>query len=274
MPTPLNLENRTALVTGAANGIGRAIALSLAQRHCHLALVDINETALQQTIEMLRSTGVRASCYRADLSDPEAIAALPRAVLADHPGVDVLVNNAGVAVAGQFEQVSDEDFEWLFGVNFRGMVRMTRAFLPLLKASDAAQIAYLSSIFGIIAPPSQTAYVASKFAIRGFAESLRHELAQTCVGVTVVHPGGVATQIANNARLPAGVTEEEAAPGRVAMNKLLRLPPATAGEIIVKGIEKRKARVLVGRDAMFGALLERLAPTGYWSLLSRMARND
>jgi short-subunit dehydrogenase len=146
---------------------------------------------------------------------------------------------------------------------------MTRAFLPLLHASDDARIVNVSSIYGIIAPPGQAAYAASKFAVRGFSNVLRHELEGSTVGVSVVHPGGVATKIAQNARAPAGATAEQIEQRRRTMQKMLRMPPAQAGEIIVRGIERRAPRILVGGDAKAAALLERLAPTGYWNLLKK-----
>jgi len=271
MSKTMQLEGRTAVVTGAASGIGRGIALALARRHCHLALADINETGLAETAELIATTDLRVSCHRLDVADAGAVARFPDVVRASHPGVDLLFNNAGVALGGTFEQVSAEDFEWLFSINFWGIVRMTRAFLPLLQASDDARLVNLSSVYGLMGPPGQTAYAASKFAVRGFSEALRHELAGTSVGVTVVHPGGVATAIANNARLPAGTSAEEAAQGRAAANKLLKLSPEIAGETIVQGVERRQPRVLVGSDAKLIAMIVRLAPVSYWRLLARLA---
>jgi len=270
MSARMNLENRTAVVTGAASGIGRGLAEVLARRRCHLALADIDDAGLQRTAERVTLPGLRVSCHRLDVADAEAVARFPPIVQASHPGVDLLFNNAGVALGGTFEQVSEADFEWLFGINFRGVVRMTRAFLPLLKASDDARLVNLSSVFGLMGVPGQTAYAASKFAVRGFSESLRHELAGSHVGVTVVHPGGVATSIADNARIPAGASAEEVARGRDAMRKLLKLPSEVAAETIVQGVERRKARVLVGRDAHVIALLVRLAPVSYWRLITRL----
>jgi NAD(P)-dependent dehydrogenase (short-subunit alcohol dehydrogenase family) len=264
----MRLANRTAVVTGAAGGIGRAIAVSLARRSCNLALADIDEAGLARTAALVKPYRVRVTCHRLDVAEADAVADFPAVVQAAHPGVDLLVNNAGVALGGTFEQVSDADFEWLFGINFRGMVRMTRSFLPLLRASDDARIVNLSSVFGLIAPPGQTAYVASKFAVRGFSESLRHELAGTQVGVTVVHPGGIATAIAANARMPASIPADDAARQRTEFGKILRLPPAVAGETIVQGIERRKARILVGGDAYLIAALERLAPVSNWRVLA------
>jgi NAD(P)-dependent dehydrogenase (short-subunit alcohol dehydrogenase family) len=266
----MKLENRTAVVTGAASGIGRALAGALARRRCHLALVDIDDAGLQRTAELVAAPGLRVSCHRLDVADAEAVAGFPQVVRASHSGVDLLFNNAGVALGGTFEQISDADFEWLFGINFRGVVRMTRAFLPLLKASDDARIVNLSSVFGLIGVPGQTAYAASKFAVRGFSEALRHELEGSRVGVTVVHPGGIATSIADSARVPAGASAEEVAHARAAMRKLLKLPPEVAGETIVQGVERRKARVLVGRDAEVIALLVRVAPVSYWQLITRL----
>lgn len=263
----LKLQGRTAVVTGAAAGIGQGIAMSLAQRGCHLALADIDDTALARAAAAIAAPGLRISRHHLDVSDAQAIAAFPQLVTAEHAGVDVLVNNAGVALHGSFEEAAEADFEWLFGINFWGVVRMTRAFLPLLRLRDEARIVNMSSLFGLIAPPGQTAYAASKFAVRGFSESLRHELAGTHVGVTVVHPGGVATSIAENARMPQSIAAEDAAERRKLFQSYLTLSPATAGEIIVRGIEHRKPRVLVGSDAKRIALIERLIPVSYWSLL-------
>lgn len=270
MASVMQLAHRTAVVTGAASGIGRATAVALAQRKCHLALADLDEAGLAKTAELIAPQGVRVSCHTLDVSDAEAVAAFPDVVRAEHPGVDVLINNAGVAIGGTFEQVSATDFEWLFGINFWGVVRMTRAFLPLLKASPDARLVNLSSVFGLMAPPGQTAYAASKFAVRGFSEALRHELQGSRVGVTVVHPGGVATAIAERARLPAGVAAAEVAQQREAFRKALRLPPEVAGETIVQGIELRKDRVLVGSDAKLIAAIVRLAPVSYWKIIARL----
>jgi NAD(P)-dependent dehydrogenase (short-subunit alcohol dehydrogenase family) len=278
----MNFENRTAVITGAASGIGRAIAISLAGRGCNLALADLNDAGLSETARMAHlartdptkqtapRTALRISQHHLDVADRRAVAALPQVVIAAHLGVDILVNNAGVAVGGMFEAVSEEDFEWLFEINFWGVVRMTRAFMPLLRKSDDARVVNLSSIYGLISPPGETSYSASKFAVRGFSNSLRHELAGSKVGVTVVHPGGVATSIADSARVPKDMPPQEIARRRALAKKALTMPPAAAGEIIVKGIERRSERVLVGNDAKFLALLERLAPVSYWKMFMRL----
>jgi NAD(P)-dependent dehydrogenase (short-subunit alcohol dehydrogenase family) len=272
----MKLKNRTAVITGTASGIGRGIAISLAHRGCNLALADVNDAGNSETARMAQSqqtqppNQVRITQHHLDVADRRAIAAFPAEVMAAHPGVDILVNNAGVALGGTFEAASEEDFEWLFEINFWGVVRMTRAFLPLLQKSDDARLVNLSSVYGLIAPPGQTAYSASKFAVRGFSNSLRHELADSKVGVTVVHPGGVATSIADSARVPKDMPAEEVARRRAIAKKALRMPPQTAGEIIVQAIERRSQRVLVGNDAKLLALVERLAPISYWKFLNRM----
>jgi NADP-dependent 3-hydroxy acid dehydrogenase YdfG len=265
----VNLSNRVAVITGAGSGIGRATALAMARRGCHLALADINEDAVQDSARAAQALGVRATAHRLDVADRAAVAALPASVQQAHTRVDLVMNNAGVALGGTFEQVSEADFDWLLEINFHGVVRMTRAFLPLLHQSDDARIVNVSSIYGIITPPGQAAYSASKFAVRGFSNVLRHELEGSTVGVSVVHPGGVATSIAKSARIPAGAPLDEVERGRKTMEKLLRMAPEQAGEIIVRGIEKRQARILVGSDAKAAALLERLAPVGYWNLLKK-----
>jgi NAD(P)-dependent dehydrogenase (short-subunit alcohol dehydrogenase family) len=270
----MTLHDRTAVITGAGSGIGRGIAQSLARRGCHLALADNSEVGLAETAEVVGGPGIRVSCHQLDVADRSAAAALPQAVMAQHGRVDVLFNNAGVALAGTFEQISETDFDWLFEINFAAMVRLTRAFLPHLKSSDDARIVNISSVFGLISPPGQTAYSASKFAVRGFSNALRFELAESSVGVTVVHPGGVATKIAENARRPAGTSNVEAAEQLEKARRLLTMPPAEAGEIIVRAVERRAARVVVGRDARMMALIERLAPVSYWTILRPLVRRS
>jgi NAD(P)-dependent dehydrogenase (short-subunit alcohol dehydrogenase family) len=268
----MNLAERVAVVTGAGGGLGRGIALALSRHGCHLALADINAAGVAETAGMIR--GVDVSTTTLDVTDREACLTLPQSVLARHRRVDLLVNNAGVAIGGTFEQVDEADFDWLMQVNFHAVVRLTRAFLPHLKTSDAARIVNVSSLFGLIAPPGQTAYCAAKFAVRGFSESLRRELEQACsnVGVTVVHPGGIATNIARNARPPRHITSAEAlamTSERERFQKFLRMSPVKAGEVVVEGIVKDRARVLVGTDAKIGSFLERVVPVGYWNILKR-----
>jgi short-subunit dehydrogenase len=268
---PLALRGGVAVITGAASGIGAALAVDLARRGMHLALVDLNAAGLQATATQARAAGVTVSTHAMDVADHAAVAALPAAVLATHGRVTVLVNNAGVALGGLFAQIEAEDFDWLMAINFGATVRLTRAFLPVLEREAAAQMVNVSSIFGIIAPPAQTAYAASKFAVRGFSESLRHELEMngSPVGVTIVHPGGVRTAISENARLAKGLNPEDVQRERANWRSLLALAPEKAAATIAAAIERRDARVLVGQDAKGAAIVQRLFPVTYWKHVAR-----
>lgn len=274
MPSRIHLAGRTAVVTGAGSGIGRAAAVALGARGCHLALVDVHAERLAETATRVAREGLRVSVHPLDVADRAQVQALPAQVLAQHAGVDLLFNIAGVGLGGTYEQVTDEDVAWVMGVNFWGTVWMTRAFLPALRASGDAQVVNVSSVFGMVAPAGNVAYSASKFAVRGFSEALRWELEDSGIGVTVVHPGGVATNIANDARVPDGVDAAEVERKRVFSNKRLRMSPARAGEIIVRGVEARKLRVLVGWDAVAISILTRLMPVRYWSVLRRWVREE
>ena len=266
-----SLRDGVAVLTGAASGIGAALAVNLARRGMHLALVDLDATGLETTAAQARAAGVKVSTYVLDVADRAAVAALPAAVLAQHGRVTALVNNAGVGLGGLFEQVDADDFDWLMSINFGATVALTRAFLPVLAREAAAQLVNVSSIFGIIAPPGQTAYAASKFAVRGFSESLRHELAMngSPVGVTIVHPGGVRTSISENARLAKGLDPAQVERERANWRSLLALAPATAAEIIAVAIERRAPRVLVGNDAKGAAFIQWLFPVTYWKHVAR-----
>lgn len=270
MSARLMLDGKVAVVTGAASGIGRAIARSMAARGCDIAIADINEAGLAETAGLI-GDAVRVTCHRVDVADRSAVARFPDEVAAAHGVVDVVINNAGVALAGTFAQLTEAEFDWLLEINLQGVVRMTRAFLPVLERRPQAQIVNLSSLFGLIAPPGQSAYAAAKFAVRGSSEALRHELeaAGSPVGVSVVHPGGVRTGIATNARAAAAVDAVEAARQQTHFQKVLRLDADQAGEIIVRGIERRQPRILVGQDAKLVAVIERLMPVGYWHIIGR-----
>ncbi|MCS6766522.1 MAG: SDR family NAD(P)-dependent oxidoreductase [Candidatus Protistobacter heckmanni] len=218
-----------------------------------------------------RAAGAQVAVYEADLSDTAAIPALAAAVIAAHQDIRLLVNNAGVALGGLFEQLDAADFSWLMRINFDAPVAMTRAFLPVLKRAPAAQIVNISSIFGVIAPAGQSAYSASKFAVRGFSEALRHELAMlgSTVGVTVVHPGGVDTSIAANARIAKSMSEEQRNVQKKTWQDVPKLSPDAAADIILDAIERRLPRVLVGKDARQAELVQRLFPVTYWKKIAR-----
>jgi short-subunit dehydrogenase len=267
----LSLRDGVAVITGAAGGIGAALAQQLAARGMHLALVDVDTLGLATQAEVARALGVRVSVHVCDVADRASVKALPDEVLAVHGRVTVLVNNAGVACGGRFVDLSEADFDWLMNINFGGTVSMTRAFLPVLARQPAAQLVNLSSLFGLIAPPGQSAYSASKFAVRGFSEALRHELEMegSPVGVTIVHPGGVRTGIARNARIAASISSAEIEAGKAEFDALLQLAPEVAAAQILGAIERRTPRLLVGKDAVQGAWLQRLMPVGYWKLAAR-----
>jgi len=245
--------------------------VALAKRGCNLALADINEAGLAATERAASDYSVEVSARRLDVTDAAGIASLPSDIIARHGRLTILINNAGVAIGGTFDQIGLDDFEWLMNINFWGVVRLTKAFLPILKREPAASIVNISSLFGIIAPPGQTAYCASKFAVRGFSESLRHELQGSPIALTVVHPGGIATSIARNARLPKGANPQEAALAIKRIEKMLTLSPDIAAARILSGIEKRAPRVLIGKDAKGAEAIQRLFPVTYFSILRKAA---
>jgi short-subunit dehydrogenase len=263
----------TAVVTGAASGIGAALAGLLAQRGSNLVLVDRDKERLDGVAEQVRREhpALAVDTFVVDLSDDGATAEAADALAAAHPGTTLLVNNAGVALGGRFDQVTLEEFDWVMAVNFRSVVRLTHAFLPVLKAHPGSHLVNVSSVFGIFAPAGQAAYSASKFAVRGFSEAVRHELAENAVGVTVVHPGGIRTRIAETARTGSGVSAEEYEQGRKQFSKLLRMPPEDAAAQIVAAVEKRRPRLLIGASAKIPDLLVRLVPGSYWKLIARRA---
>ncbi len=207
--------------------------------------------------------------YVVDLADEAATDALGATLVAAHPGTTLLVNNAGVALGGRFDQVTLAEFDWVLAINFRAVVRLTAALLPVLKSHPGSHLVNVSSVFGIFAPAGQVAYAASKFAVRGFSEALRHELVDDEVGVTVVHPGGIRTRIAESARIGSGVSAAEWAEGSKQFSKLLRIPPEQAAAQIVAAIERRRPRLLIGWSAKVPDVLVRLRPGTYWRLVAR-----
>lgn len=269
MAERLTFNGMTAVITGAASGIGEALAEALAARGANLALADINEDGVAAVADRLKSNAIKVTAQALDVADPAAPADFAAQVQRDHGGAGLVFNNAGIAVGGEFDRVAEADFDRVLAVNFHGVVRMSRAFLPLLKAEPAGQLVNVSSIFGIIAPPGQTAYSASKFAVRGFSMALAHELEGSTVGVSVVHPGGVNTKIAESAKLPEGATDEEIARGRAAAKAALVMAPPKAAAIILKGVERRQRRIFVGDDAHMAARIEQFFPVSYFRFMRR-----
>ena len=267
------IRGSAAAVTGAASGIGRALALELAARGCDLALADRDEAGLQATAaEIGRAGSQKVTAHRVDVGEPRQIADFAQAATLAHPGLNIVVNNAGVALLGQFNEIDQAQMDWLMDINFWGVVHSTRAFLPHLARQREAHIVNLSSIFGIIAPPGQAAYAAAKFAVRGFSESLRHELqmAASPVRLSVVHPGGVATNIVRNSRAGTGVTDNARRAQTIErFDAVAKTTPAAAALRIITGIEKNQPRILIGNDARFMDLLQRFRPGTYWAVLAR-----
>jgi len=265
------LAGTVAVVTGAASGIGRALALRLAQEGCMLALGDVDGAGLAESAAAIRQIGVRVSTHQVDVSDAAAMEEFRDAVLREHGRVALLVNNAGVAMIGSVAELSLDDFAWLMGINFWGMVHGVKLFLPVLQQQYDAHIVNLSSIFGIVAPPGQSAYAASKFAVRGFSEALRHELAAagSKVKLSVVHPGGTRTQIAANARAAIGISNARRSQGIARFDTMARTTAEAAAERIVRGILKDEKRILIGGDARFLDIVQRLFPATYWRIAGR-----
>lgn len=262
----------TAVVTGAASGIGEQVARQLADRGTALALVDRDADRLMTVADEIRSrSGVPVATYLVDLADEAATRDLGATLAAAHPDTTLLVNNAGVALGGAFEQTSAEDFDWLLAINLRAPITLTRALLPVLRSHPGSHLVNLSSVFGIMAPPGQVAYATSKFALRGFSEALRAEIG-SAVGVTVVHPGGIRTRIAANARVAAGTDEREIEAGKAAFEKFLRYPADKAAALIVTAVHKRRPRVLIGSSAVVPDLVVRLTPRHYPRVLALLQR--
>ncbi|HET9837312.1 MAG TPA: SDR family oxidoreductase [Candidatus Angelobacter sp.] len=262
------IKGSVAVITGAGSGIGRALAQNLADRGAQLALADLNLASLEETRKLLGSAVART--YAVDVSQAAAVESFARQVERDFGRASLLINNAGVALMGRFDEVSLEDMEWLVRINFWGVVYGCRFFLPLLEREPDAHIVNLSSVFGLIGPPGQTAYAASKFAVRGFSESLREELSLTgSIKVTSVHPAGIATPIAHSARAGQGVTPEARHDAEEYFKKVATIPPEEAARTIVKGILGNKNRVLIGRDAYGIDRVARLFPARASSMMTR-----
>jgi len=264
------VDGATAVVTGAAGGIGRAVALELSARGAHLVLLDRDEPGLAALADELRSARPDRSTttYVVDLGDRASALAAATEIRDAHPHVHLLVNNAGVALGGRFAEVDLEDVEWLLSINLHAVLLMTHTLLPSLISTRGSHIVNISSLFGLIAPPGQVAYSTSKFAVRGFGDALREELAEHEVGVTTVHPGGIATSIAESARIGAGVDPTEYEQGRRAWTKLLSIDPAIAARAIVDGAERRKARVLIGGSTYVLDALARITPAHYGRIVA------
>ena len=263
-----NFKNQVAAITGAASGMGRTLAVELAQRGCHLALSDVNELELAKTAELAGRHGVRVTITRLDVADRAAVFAWADQVAKDHGKVNLIFNNAGVALSANAGTVPLADFEWIMGINFWGVVWGTQAFLPHLKKSGEGHVVNTSSLFGLMSQPTQGTYNASKFAVRGFTESLRQELdVENCgVSATCVHPGGIRTNIARAAKLDPSIAADAAAAERARQkfDKLLNTTTAnSAARKMIRAVEQNQRRLLIGPDAVFLDKFVRIVGAGY-----------
>lgn len=271
------VRDRVAAITGAGSGIGRATAILLAREGCHLALSDIDEASVQETASSCH--GVKVTCSRVDVADRNAVHAWCDASVAAHGRMNIVINNAGVAMGATVESMSYEDLEWLMGINFWGVVYGTKAFLPRLRASGEGHVINLSSVFGLIGVPTQATYNATKFAVRGFTEALRQELdmQKSCVSATCVHPGGIRTNIARAARYDKSaeaITGQSQEASQKNFEKMFRTTAAEAVKVILRGVERDLRRVLIGPDAYFIDAMQRLLPTGYQKIIPGLMRRQ
>ena len=264
------LQGKVAVVTGAGSGIGRALAQLLAAKGCRLAIADINEAGLAETAASLPTPPL---VQKLDVADRAAVYAFAERVQKELGTAHVVINNAGVAVSQTVADLTYEDFEWIMGINFWGVVYGTKAFLPMMQAQNDGVIVNISSVFGIIAVPTQSSYNAAKFAVRGFTEALRHELVGSGVSAICVHPGGIKTNIAASSRFyvdPQGLSDGKKAAAN--FQKLAQTTPAQAAQTIVNGIEQGNPRVLIGGDAKFIDWVQRLMPVNYWKLMQALMK--
>ena len=272
-----SFRSKVAAITGAASGMGRELALELARRGCHLALADVNDIGLAETAGMVQAFGVQVTTTHLDVADRDAVYAWADAVVRDHGKVNLVFNNAGVALGSTIEGAEYGDFEWLMNINFWGVVYGSKAFLPHLRASGDGHIVNTSSVFGLLAVPANGAYNAAKFAVRGFSECLRQELelSGAPVSLSCVHPGGIKTNIARTARLGQGIQgslADDAEATWADFEKFFITSPRQAALVILRGVERNRRRILIGPDAHLFDLLVRLLPSLYQRLIILRAR--
>ena len=271
-----NFSGKVAAITGAGSGIGQATAIALAEKGCHLSLSDVNDKGLAQTLEKLRPYPVKVTVHHVDVGDRAAVYKYVEDSVKEHGKVNLIINNAGVGLGETVEAMSYENFEWLMNINFWGVVYGTKAFLPHLKQSGDGHVVNISSIFGIIGVPTQAAYNAAKFAVKGFTESLREELdiEGGCVSATCIHPGGVKTNIARNSRMGEMGSMSIGGQDEVAdlFDRIAMSTPEQAANAILRGVQKNQRRVLIGADAVLMDATQRIMPTAYQRVLETLFR--
>lgn len=261
------LNGKVFVITGSGDGIGRTTALVAAEKGAHVIVNDIKADAAGETAELIKKEGGKADHFQLDVADRDAVFDLAQRIKTDFGGADLIMNNAGVSMRVGVEKMTPEEMEWMFGINVYGVLNGTQAFLPQIKDKQG-HIINVSSIFGLIGVATQSAYNAAKFAVAGFSESLRYEMMEHDVRVSTVFPGGVRTKIASRVRLPQDEdTEEFRRELQKGFNQFAFTTPREAGGIIVRGIEKDRPRILVGRDAVHVDILRRLFPSRYGNFL-------
>ena len=273
-----NFKNKVAVITGAGSGMGRYLAILLAKDGADVCICDVNEKTLGETLAMLRKFNISVSSHLLDVSDKESIEALPQKVIDQHGKVDLVFNNAGVTAGAHFKDMDENNWDWVMGINFNGVVNSTRAFIPHMINNSEAAIVNTSSIFGMVAVPGQTVYHATKFAVRGFTESLALEMKQTNPNLQIhcVHPGHIGTNIAATARMSdedfndnetrPSIFSKNAPKTQQEMGELFReggMHPSKAAKIILNGVKKNKSRIFIGLDARLLDLSQRLFPKHY-----------
>ena len=263
------LSEGVAAITGAGSGMGRCLAQQLAAMGASLAIADVNEKGLADTAASLGAAKGKVTAHVVNVADEARVKAFAEEVAAQHGRTTVVFNNAGVALLGNFEEVSVEDIRWLMDINFWGVVYGTHYFLPILKREKRAHIVNTSSVFGLVGVVGQAAYCASKFAVRGFTESLRNEMEGTNIFVTSVHPGGIKTDIARHAKAGAKAGASLYKDSVSRFDKVAMTTAEDAAARILRGVEKYEPRILIGSDCKTVDILQRLRPTGYWKTLAK-----
>ena len=261
---------KTAAISGAGDGIGRALSQRLNAAGCHLWLSDINPETLAETCALLDDARGRVTSQLVDCGQRDALFSWAEAVSADTGSLDALFNNAGVGYGARFADSSEANFEWLIDINFWGVVHATRAFLPLLTRAERGHLVNLSSIFGMVGIPTQSAYNAAKFAVRGFSESLQAEYMDSNLFVSSVHPGGVQTNIARSARTDGAGNMADADERDQQFRRLAKTTPERAADIILRGTARGKRRIMVGWDAWLILQLTKILPTRYHWVTARV----